>query len=1055
MAIIVARIEKHALRELPQIVHALHAARLVARAFQGGREEGGEDRDDRDDDQELDERERVPRTRGRAEGADELSGDLAGHVRPINERDGEAIANRDLLMETVVPVCLARLAFAIVSGALMKTVLFLGCAAMLMASGLSAPAQESASGRNLLWDAGFDTGFGNGFWTTVNGNVGPSRRDMWSGEVLTLKLNVGSRIYSLAEGDYALCAWVRRAPGATEADPTVTLELTNGNYYRDKLKNSYEKKFPVAPGDAWQRVGWIFTVSGAIRPLYHVEIRGSAGVMVDVVSLTAGAALPETPSFAADAESGFDVGEETRVYLDGEPRTVDLMIANHGPAKKVRVKWAVYDFREDLVREGVVEEEFPAATVTRRRLPLEGLPHGGYRLASSVEGSPVLGDALVAFLPKVDARAFPWIGVDACFQKGAIPFTPRMFNRLGFREANLLSCSANFARWGIVEAEKGQYAWQDFMADAGVQAGIEMIPYVSMTYGLAPWMRALLGDQDKRYTGFSVADEKGFSEAYCRYVDAYVRHYAPKGVRWFMIEDEVHSKFPPSHMDQFVRLYVAAYDTAKKAGAAVGVPVLVGINASTPDWWDAFLAKVPHDKVDMLSSNTAHRPAAAAEALNVARKRGFATEIYHTAGVGQKSPKRQTSLIADHGDGTGFAVGIFAWQAMLHAWLSRPYGTENPKDGPLAHIGFYDGRTLAQCAYLPFAGKTGVEFDNSPSVGWQSLTILKSQMPGMRPVRDPAQPFSVRGLATGSPDLFVYPFRDATKALLVVAPAEEGLLDRACRLTGADFKAFAPADLYGNRIATEADGVLAVREFPIYLHATAAGLPNALAALRKIEAKPVARAERYRIEAGDYALEVDLAREGYLRLWRGQGEHRALLLDRFAIHPALKKPREVKVAPGRIASSMALVFDKACALTLNVSAEGCELSWAWRNTLREEVRHQVRFRVGSGGAGRRIVIQEGAAVRAGKLREDYGALALDPTPPAPEQLAPNSARIVLADFLRGDLPAASGRGFSPATGLLWKTEEGQAFLEANYTLKPYAGGGSQGAQLIVLKAFLK
>ncbi len=61
----------------------------------------------------------------------------------------------------------------------------------------------------------------------------------------------------------------------------------------------------------------------------------------------------------------------------------------------------------------------------------------------------------------------------------------------------------------------------------------------------------------------------------------------------------------------------------------------------------------------------------------------------------------------------------------------------------------------------------------------------------------------------------------------------------------------------------------------------------------------------------------------------------------------------------------------------------------------------------------------------------------------------------IADFLRGDLPAASGRGFSPATGLLWKTEEGQAFLEANYTLKPYAGGGSQGAQSIVLKAFLK
>lgn len=913
---------------------------------------------------------------------------------------------------------------------------------------------ENAAPRNVLWDGSFDTGFGNGFWTSVNGNAGPSRRDMWSGEVITLRIPIGSRVYPITDGPYTLCAWVKRVPGVKEEAPVVVLELTNGNYYRDKQVNSYSKKFPVPEGTEWQRVGWSFTVSASVRPNYHVELRGGPGVLVDAVSLTPGTSLPAAPTFAADVEAGFDVGEETRIYLDGEPRTVDLMVANHGPAARAKVRWAIYDHREDLVKEGVVEEEFPAKTVTRRRLPMDQLPHGGYRLASSVDGQPVLGDALVAFLPKVDAKAFPRLGFEACFQAGAIPFTPRMMNRLGILEANILSCSGNFSRWGIVEAVKGQYAWQDFMADAAVGAGIEMIPYMSVSYQPAAWVREIMGQPTKRYEGIEIADEKAFTEAYCRYVDAFVRRYAPKGIRWFMIEDEVHGVFPPSRMEQFVRLYCAAYDTAKKAAADVNAKVLVGINATTPEWWDAFLAKVPHDKVDMISSNSAHRPAAAAVVLNVARKHGVFPEIYHTGGVGQKSPMRRTSLLSDHGTGAGTPVGIFAWEAMLHAWLSRPYGTENPKDGPLAHTGFYDARTLAQCAYLPFAGKTGVEFDNSPSVGWQGLTMLKSQMNGMRPARDASLPPSIVGAPTGGEGLCAYPFRDAEKAVIILAPSEEGFLDRACRMKGAELRALAPADLYGNPLKVEEDGSFLVREFPIYLHCAAPALPQALASLKNLKAEVVSRAERHHLEAGDYSVDIDLESEGYVRLWRGQGEKRVLLVDRLVTAPNLDKPT-VSVTTGRLASSAGLSFGKAAGLNVRVSAEGCEFEWGWRNALTKEVHQKVRLRVASGGAGRHIVIQEGDTVKAGKLREDYGALAADAVLPTLQKLAPNSARVVIEDFLSADLPAPSGRGFSPSTGFVWRVQEGQAFLDAEYTLEPYAGGGSRGTQYINLKALIK
>jgi hypothetical protein len=922
--------------------------------------------------------------------------------------------------------------------------------AAALAGGVGGRAAEQPA--NLLWDAGFDTGFGTGFWTAVNGNRGPSRRDAWVDGAVRLVVPIGSRAYPLVDGDYALCAWVRAESAAAEPQK-VRLTLTNGNYYRDTQVDSHSRAFEVPAGAGWHRVGWTFTVAGPVRPLHHVEVHGGPDVLVDAVTLTTGTALPDRPCFAAALEAGFDVAEETRTYLDGEPRRADLVIVNHGPAVRGRVTWELFDHREDSVERGAVVEGFAAGSVTRRPMPLDRLPHGGYRLASSVEGGPVLGDALVALLPRVDAGQFPVLGLEASLQKAAIPYTPRLLNRLGVREANLLSCSGNFARWGIVEAEEGRFAWQDFMAEAALGAGLEMVPYLSMTYELAPWVtaRCLVPGKNQR-AGLALADEQAFSAAYCRYVDAFVRRYAPRGIRWFMIEDEVHAKFPPGNMDQFVRLYEAAYDTAKRAAAAEGVEVRVGVNATTPEWWDAFLARVPHAKVDLVSSNTAHRPGAAVAVLEVARKHGVVPGIYHTAGVGQKSPPRRTSLLSDRHGGAA-PLGTFAWQALLHAWLSRPYGTENPADGPVCHTGFYDQRTLVQCAYLPFAGKTGVEFDNSPSVGWQSLTMLKSQLGGMRPVRDARAAYSIRGLPTATEWLHAYPFRDGAQAIVYLAPTEEGLLDRPCRLSGFDFGALPAADLYGRPLARDADGTLVARELPVHVRVPAARLDEALAAARSLAAAPVPAASSFRLEAGDYALDFDLGSEGWLRLWRGRGPDRVLLVDRL-LHSGTLPPPRVTVDEGRLASRINVSFGKEAALGIEVAATGCTFSWIFNNSRPRPVDHLLRLRVAAGGAGRRLVVQDGSGIRAGRLREDYGSLTPDAAP-EPARLAPGAARVALDGFLESDLPAADGRGFTPASGFLWKTEDGQAFLEARHALEPYAGGGSRGVKKVMLEAVVR
>jgi hypothetical protein len=38
---------------------------------------------------------------------------------------------------------------------------------------------------------------------------------------------------------------------------------------------------------------------------------------------------------------------------------------------------------------------------------------------------------------------------------------------------------------------------------------------------------------------------------------------------------------------------------------------------------------------------------------------------------------RKTSLLLDHGATTPNPASLFVWEAMLRAWLSQPYGTDD------------------------------------------------------------------------------------------------------------------------------------------------------------------------------------------------------------------------------------------------------------------------------------------------------------------------------------------------------------------------------------------
>lgn len=933
---------------------------------------------------------------------------------------------------------------------------------VLVSSGLVWVQAEPGSGanagtasRNILWDGEFELGYGNHCWGTTAGNLGPNRRANWTPGVLALYQAVASRIYWLEDGSYALSAWVRRGDTNAAASAKLTVILTNQNDAETKRGNAYRQIFQVPVSNGWQRVGWTLNITDPLNHNFHVELKaeGDGLVLVDAVALTRGVELPVKVRPAADVEAGFNVSEETGIYVDGEARDVELVIRNHGEACAAKVLWEIYDYRETLVRKGSVEEILPACSTVRRPLPVTDLPWNGYRFACSVEGQAVVGDALVAFLPRIPQDAFMQYGGDAPVNPWAADFTATFMRKLGMQMATTLSPGGVVGRWGIVESRPGSYVWQDQSVDKVRNAGVDVVGFLGMKH-VPDW----LPEAAKPGSGKSVAieDEATFTNYFCRYVDAFVRHYAGR-VTVIHLEDEIHTSFDtPAGVQQLVRLYGAASAAAKKAARESGSTVAVGFNGTQPAWWGRVIDAVGATNLEFVSQNTNLRPGWTAETLNIMRSKGCFPPYFYTIGVGQKSLLRKVSLPQDRTTSAGNPPGLFAWQMMMGMWLSRPYGTEDLKDGPLIRYGYYDLRTLGQCLYFPNAGKTCVEYDNSPTLGIQAMAMLKWFLAGQRAARNPAEPFSLHGfsLASTNTALQAYPFRNGERATVVLTTYDGTGLDNIWHLTSPALVALKPVNHYNQPLAVTGDTAIA-SGLPVFLSGCSADqLAEVLAACTGLVARIVPASAQQRVEVGRYVLDINPDRPGVIQLSHVRDGKETILIDRIVCTPALPRPT-IDVVRGRLDATVTLVFPdgnqgSAHRLGITLGESGVMMQWSKRNGRTGVARETVRFRVNPAGAGREIVIQEGAQVRAGILREDYGQLFLASLMPPARLLDANAAWVSIRDFATFDLPSASGRGFTPASGLRWKVTDGEAWLEASYEIGAYKGGGSRGVQSIEL-----
>lgn len=925
----------------------------------------------------------------------------------------------------------------------------LAIASLLLADGAQAQ-QTKGTNANILWDGGFETGYGNGFWGVTWGNIGPNYREMWKDGVVRLNTPVATRVYWLDDGAYSLTAWVKRVPGSVEGDAPqdddVKLTLTNFNYYRDPSKQEYEKKFNVPAGDQWHRVTFNIQIAQPDRRYFHVELSQNPNILVNAVVLSRGEQAPAAFVPAQPIEAGFYIPEETNTYIDGEPRKVYLMVHNHtDQARNASVNWQIYNHREELVRKDTVKQSFPANKTTRIAIPMDDLPYDGYRLQTTVGEGGVIGDALVAILPRIPEKQIPEWGVDANVKPPMVEFTSRFMSRLGMTLANTNSPGSRHGRWKLVNPAPGVFNFIDETVDVPAAHGIEIIGWLGLNY-VPDWVK------EKAMKGKNITDPDFLINAYCDYVEAYVRHFGGR-VKTIFFEDEVHAKPIAKDWNVFLRCYTKAHERAHRVAKEMGVTLHAGFNATPPAFWQHVFDTMPKNDIDMVASNTVAHPASAIEILNLTRNAKVYIPKFYTCGVGQKSPLRKTSLISARPT-TGNPAGLFAWQALMHFYQSRPYGIEDLTAGPMISYGYYDMRLMGQTLYLPIAGYTGVEYDNSPTLGMQAITMLKYQILGMRPIRDYKKPYTLQGHPTATKGLEAYAFRNDQHATIVLVTQDGSSLSESWELSGVDLSKLDLRDMYAQPIHQEGSKWV-IHELPVYIHTAVDKVDEVLQTLRSLKAQVLPAPEKFEIALGGFTLQVDPDMDGYIRLSRTDKSGSVTIINRLQLVPAMPRPT-VTATSNALTASAQLDFGKETMLTINMSEQGVTFNWQEASLIKTPVERLVRFRVGQTAAGEHLVLTEGNQVTTGRLREDFDTLHDKKVVTSKTGVDPDGASLIIDHFASFEMPPATIKNdVTPVTGFRWTRDEGEAALAAKYRLGPYQGGGSRGRVIIKLNLRIK
>lgn len=692
-------------------------------------------------------------------------------------------------------------------------------------------ADQSAENRNILWNASFETGIGNGPWG-IGTQAGPNTPGLWYPEgwhgqhSARLLDRIVSKRYDLGTtpGTWRLSFMAR----SLKKSGKIKIRLTNQNHHKQKKKNQYEATHQI--GTKWALYSSDFKLVDALRPLFHLEFKGvkKADVLIDAVMLYRVDDPSEAPvpfQAAEDLETGVIVPEITHVFLDGDEKTCSIIVSNHSKTQsKTEVQYTLFDVREEIVRQEIITSVVPPEQSIQIPVSLENLPYNAYRIRVAIPGNAQAADGLIALLPETQMDYGTRWGCNASLESDSYQFSIRMMKKLGMGYVTSISTGQHLGRWSRVQRKPGQLALFPEIVKAVKDQGIWLNLYLGASR--APkWVYKSNGLQKDN------PDPEIYSNLFADYVYSVVTSYAGD-VLHFTIEDEVSGRpLFKGNDDLYVLIHQKAYAAAKKAAGERGAEIQVSTNESYAKRFNRYWDALEGEGIDFISTNSISRPGSIAGFLKSQQNRQSTVKEMWVPAVGRRCKGRPLAINASvkkpmdksqkkkKKKGGRVFSSYYSWEVLKALWMSKPYG--NPEDvfGPLIHPGFYELRAMSNTPYLSNSGYSGIEFDNSPNPGFQSVVCLRFLLKDRSPWREPGVVDQHGIPLPADTSLELFSFRNDTDAMLVVVPGDGEEIDRDVDLilpktTGTVY------DFFANPVIGNPEGKTirySVSEFPVYI----------------------------------------------------------------------------------------------------------------------------------------------------------------------------------------------------------------------------------------------
>ncbi|MDP6354723.1 MAG: hypothetical protein QF473_06470, partial [Planctomycetota bacterium] len=418
-------------------------------------------------------------------------------------------------------------------------------------------------------------------------------------------------------------------------------------------------------------------------------------------------------------------------------------------------------------------------------------------------------------------------------------------------------------------------------------------------------------------------------------------------------------------------------------------------------------------------------------------------------------------LISDR-PGFGVPPSTFAWQAIKASWLSRPYGTPDTVFSPRIHFGYYEIRVHDVAHYVPRAGWTALECDNSPHAGFQAVTCMRSMIGDMQPLRKTlGTDISQDGISVpNSQGIEAYPFRNDQNAVVAFMPGDGGSIDRPHTI-GLPSQDIELLDSFANRIECQKEkGRLnaPAGPLPVYVRMPATNLDGFLKNLAKVEIKRKKEQSSHNYSVGQFVVRLDRKRKGIVQVDLKKGKDLHPLITGIQTDTPLSPQMQISTQ-GNSQMRSIRIYDRGVplrrAFTLVADSNSIKFTFSARNVSKDaQPKGHARLVLGSYIKGKsfdyyqRVAGGKATGIR-GSIWHDFNKYDVTGglSSPADKILRANrSALLNITGCYSLEISTSTGHYYKTSTppGFVFIVREGQAYLESGYELGRAQGFGSRG-----------